>query len=113
MTHDEMIAILEAHRDGKTIQCRHLSGGEWETYAADKRPPAIAPHDWEYRVKSEPIVVRGPAGIFQGHAIYMEGDQEAIEKFQEYVFGRCWPELAPPRFDLYEQYPEYELVKRK
>ena len=29
MTPDEMIAVIQAHKEGKQIQSRQISGGEW------------------------------------------------------------------------------------
>ena len=51
MTHDEMIAVIQAHKEGKTIECRmKREPDEWE---------AITKPSWdfsilEYRVKPEP-----------------------------------------------------------
>jgi len=38
MTHDEMIAVLKAHRDGKVVQLRRRYGDEsaWGDYVGDK-----------------------------------------------------------------------------
>lgn len=52
MTHDEMIAVIQAHKDGKEIQYRHKSGGEW------RKSENAGFLDWnfqvaEYRVKPE------------------------------------------------------------
>jgi hypothetical protein len=54
MTHDEMIAVIQAHKDGKVIQFRpRIVRGEWMT-----KPKGVAPN-WnfdktEYRVKPMP-----------------------------------------------------------
>ena len=50
MTHDEMIAVIQAHRDGKAIQYRHKCS-EWS--------PAPQPNwnfsAYDYRIKPEPL----------------------------------------------------------
>ena len=52
MTHDEMIAVIQAHKDGATIEYKRI-----DTYK-DWRP-AIAPSwdfaGFDYRVKDQPI----------------------------------------------------------
>jgi hypothetical protein len=54
MTHDEMIAVIQAHKDGKVIQFRpRIVRDEWMT-----KPKGVAP-SWnfdntEYRIKPIP-----------------------------------------------------------
>jgi len=53
MTHDEMIAVIQAHRDGKTIQFRDRdSQGKWD----DLHPVCFSANfgTYDYRVKPEP-----------------------------------------------------------
>lgn len=54
MTHEEMIALIEAHRDGKTIQYRLSPSSEWQ----DRHLKILDFYfsDAEYRIKPEPIV---------------------------------------------------------
>jgi len=55
MTHDEMIAVIAAHRDGKQIQFQSmLDETAWHEYAAGEAP------SWDFmrrrfRVKPEPV----------------------------------------------------------
>ena len=62
MTHDEMIEVIQAHRDGKKI--------EWRLKNEEDSPWSNSPfgiswdfHDFDYRIKQEPrewwISVRG------------------------------------------------------
>lgn len=50
MTHDQMIEVIRAHRDGKVVQARNLRGGEW--FDADS--PCWDFASFEYRIKREP-----------------------------------------------------------
>tara|TARA_R110000764_G_scaffold40882_1_gene91455 strand:- start:3142 stop:3450 length:309 start_codon:yes stop_codon:yes gene_type:complete len=54
MTHDEMIEVIKAHKDGKVIQFRpRIVRGEWMTMTKGVAP--IWNFDMtEYRVKPEP-----------------------------------------------------------
>jgi hypothetical protein len=52
MTHDEMIAVIQAHKDGKQIQIRQYCGKVW----ADSFCPRWNFEDCVYRVKPEPRV---------------------------------------------------------
>jgi hypothetical protein len=50
MTRDEMITVLQADKDGKVIQCRHLyNDDEW----ADSLIPCWNFGNFEYRIKPE------------------------------------------------------------
>ena len=54
MTHDEMIAVIAAHRDGKKIQNRHNNSPcEWGKVSN----PCWNFETYEYRVKPEPVTV--------------------------------------------------------
>lgn len=50
MTHDAMIAVIQAHQRGEAIQHRLIHDGEW----AITKIPAWNFDEWEYRVKPEP-----------------------------------------------------------
>ena len=51
MTHDEMIAVIQAHRDGKAIQfCGYGMAGAWD----DVIHPDWDFANYEYRIKPEP-----------------------------------------------------------
>ena len=54
MTHDEMIAVIAAHRDGKAIQFRRHGDSKWTGYLDGNSP------EWlfsicDYRIKPEPL----------------------------------------------------------
>ena len=52
MTHDEMIAVIQAHKDGKTIQVRGKGRPKWH----DRTRPSWDFDSCDYRVKPEPRV---------------------------------------------------------
>ena len=52
MTHDEMIAVIQAHKDGKAIQQNCL--GTW----MDVTNPSWDFHVFDYRIKREPRIAR-------------------------------------------------------
>lgn len=54
MTHDEMIALIQAHKDGKTIQNRMKARNDvWK----DAPAPSWNFWNFEYRVKAEPQTI--------------------------------------------------------
>jgi len=53
MTHDEMIAVIQAHKEGKTIQFKWRLGDIWEDF--DGNMPSWNFPEGEYRIKPEPI----------------------------------------------------------
>lgn len=52
MTHDEMMAVLTAHRDGKCIEYRTVTGVHWSPCTS----PIWSFDKCVYRVKPEPMV---------------------------------------------------------
>ncbi len=50
MTHDEIIAVVTAHRDGKKIEHRNRDSTEW----LPTESPAWNFRFYDYRIKSEP-----------------------------------------------------------
>lgn len=54
MTHDEMIEVIKAHKEGKKLECRlnppHASE-PWTTINS----PVFDFHNFDYRVKKEPV----------------------------------------------------------
>jgi len=59
MTHDEMIAVIAAHRDGKTIQFQYLTNqypDEWSV-PLEGRSPSWSFGTHRYRVKPEPLTI--------------------------------------------------------
>ena len=50
MTHDEMIAVIAAHKEGKEIQFKFKNLPDWEKC----REPIWDFHAFDYRVKPEP-----------------------------------------------------------
>ncbi len=62
MTHDEMIAVIQAHKAGKNIQWRHMSGTtEWETASS----PA-----WDFSVNNYRIA---PENVVWTYHAYQDG----------------------------------------
>ena len=56
-THDEMIAVIAAHRDGKAIEhrCPSVSKAEWKPLRSGKILPVLFNFDdFDYRIKREP-----------------------------------------------------------
>jgi hypothetical protein len=55
MTHDEMIAIIQAHKEGKTIyrKAKFKSVDKWEVSIA----PGFNFNAFDYKVKGEPQVI--------------------------------------------------------
>ena len=113
MTHDEMIAILVAHRDGRKIQARLKSTGpaseEWAEYDYDTPPTSW--DRYEYRIKPG-MVCKTRLQVRGGHFIYIEGGPQAAElletNYARYLFGQA-PELAGlPPLDK-EPREEFEL----
>ncbi len=52
MTHDEMIVVIQAHKEEREIECRRLNGiGGWEACTA--HPSAMDFVHWEFRIKPE------------------------------------------------------------
>ena len=56
MTHDEMIAVIQAHKEGKQIECtfKDVPSENWG-YAGEQ--PSWAFNTYKYRVKPEPLVL--------------------------------------------------------
>ena len=53
MTHDDVIAVVHAHRDGKAIQYRNKCGGiEWQDRVVNDLTFNLETYD--YRIKPEP-----------------------------------------------------------
>ena len=51
MTHDEMIAVIQAHKEGKLVQCRTtFTDNIWE----DTLAPVWNFELFDYRIKSQP-----------------------------------------------------------
>ena len=52
MTHDEMIAVIQAHKDGKTIEsrARGIGGAKWVTLNEE---PSWQFSEYDYRIKPE------------------------------------------------------------
>ena len=52
MTHDEMIAVIQAHKEGKTIEsrARGIGGAKWVTLNEE---PSWQFSEYDYRIKPE------------------------------------------------------------
>jgi hypothetical protein len=53
MTHDEMIAVIAAHRDGKQLEYKSISDTNWKLATTPVFNFDIA----DYRIKPEPLVL--------------------------------------------------------
>jgi hypothetical protein len=75
MTHDEMIAVIQAHKDGKVIQFRCIRDrGDWMT---KKTAPNWNFDAVDYRAKPEPkeywlVPYKGRSGftVFENYPLY-------------------------------------------
>ncbi|HEY6073922.1 MAG TPA: hypothetical protein VIV15_11125 [Anaerolineales bacterium] len=67
MTHDEIIAVIQAHKDGKHIELREKHDfGEWKPVCR----PEWDFRDYDYRVKPEPkIAPLDPEDVPPGTAV--------------------------------------------
>ena len=74
MTHDEMIAVIQAHKEGKAIQTR-MAGGKWQ----DINCPCWDFSQYGYRAKPEPFKKCNEYTpiLFDDGGLYL--DIEAIE----------------------------------
>lgn len=54
MSHNEMIAVIAAHRDGKPVQVWNHAHQKWYDLPSDTLPGEFAFNLRDYRVKSEP-----------------------------------------------------------
>lgn len=52
MTHDEMIAVIAAHKEGKKIQVQNCTTGQW----AEVESPNWSFNIYDYRIKPEPKI---------------------------------------------------------
>ena len=53
MTHDEMIAVIQAHKEGKTIESRARGIG-WAKWVTLNEEPSWQFSEYDYRIKPEP-----------------------------------------------------------
>lgn len=81
MTHDEMIAVLAAHRDGRKIQFRPFAWGMWEDYE-QIGPPSFS-GSYEYRIK--PNLVCKTTATCCGYSIYVEGGPSIARRLEASV----------------------------
>jgi hypothetical protein len=74
MTHEEMIALIEAHRDGKTIQYRLTPTAQWRDRTLSGIDFNFA--EIEYRIKpTEPVTAFGV--IDEGELFLFHHEEEA------------------------------------
>ena len=68
MSHDEMIAVIQAHKDGRFIQVKHVVDGIGDSWN-DADSPRWDFKNFDYRIKPEPRslwVVRYQSGNIAG-----------------------------------------------
>jgi hypothetical protein len=113
MTHDEMIEVIKAHRDGKVVQCRD-EGEAWQDYDTHSYPPFLGTEDW--RVKPPHVV--GTNLLYRGCRVFVQSDQATAESFVNHVMtlsdsiGGDWLMTESPRDRRGIAGKEYELVER-
>jgi len=90
MTHDEMIAVIAAHRDGKAVEARCRPTGGWISASV----PCWDFYRSDYRIKPEPMVIWAnvyPHGL--GHAYETEID--ALARVGSQGIPREFMEVLP------------------
>jgi len=78
MTHDEIIAVVTAHRDGAEVEY-HSHGGKWRSVNSPLWEFAAC----NYRVKPEPITCWAnfyPSGEFYSFKTKAEADEAATNR---------------------------------
>lgn len=87
MTHDEMIEVIKAHKEGKQLQCRPKPSGRldypWQDFRKGEEPVWNFQHV-EYRVKPGPITVYARIssyGTVTDVVTTKEPAQYAVEKY--------------------------------
>ena len=71
MTHDEIIAVVQAHKNGKALEMRDDPANEWRERRnlLEGNPPTFNFAEYEYRIKPEPLecwVTVNDSGNFSG-----------------------------------------------
>jgi hypothetical protein len=86
MTHDEMIAVIQAHKNGKIIQYLRPNG----LFADTAVDPSWNFNRETYRIKPEPMVIFAEVCYFTGQVLRTsnrlllhENDNTTIKKFIE------------------------------
>ncbi len=80
MTHDEMIAVIQAHKDGKTIQYKVGEDMDWLNIPHQK----FNFGGYDYRVKPEPMVryaVVGNLGHTKDHVFVYDTNKSDAEYY--------------------------------
>lgn len=75
MTHDEMIEVIQAHKEGKAIDGRLIGSGDDDWRIDDE--PTWDFSKWEYRVRPEPAVIYATIDS-QGHVALSLQDQRSL-----------------------------------
>lgn len=91
MTHNEMIEVIQAHRDGKTVQCR-LQKHQEDWYDAE---PDWNFYDFDYRIKPEPR--EWWVNVYKTFSVWYDNKEEA-DKSQTFHRLECRHvrEVLPP-----------------
>jgi hypothetical protein len=86
MTHDEMIAVIEAHKNGKIIQYQRFNG----LFADTAGDPSWNFNCETYRIKPEPMVIFAEVSYITGQVfrasiepMFHHGNNTTIKKFIE------------------------------
>ena len=73
MTHDEMIAVIAAHRDGKVLEVCEIGTCRWELSWS----PIFNFDNFIYRIKPEPIVIW--VNVYGREAMYAYSSEDAAK----------------------------------
>jgi hypothetical protein len=86
MTHDEMIAVIQHHKDGGKVEWSHYNKNVW----SDSLTPCWDFLEFDYRPKPEPMVIFAEVSILSGkiirtsaEPIFHKYDNTTIKKFIE------------------------------
>lgn len=104
MTHDEMIAVIAAHKEGRAIQFRSVDRPRkpWEDYGSEGGSPSWNFFHFDFRIKPEP---RKPREIWVNE--YPDGHSATIKSgFGHYFYltaeeatqGACGGCIATRKF---------------
>lgn len=87
MTHDEMIAVIQHHKNGGKVEYKHHTENKWVITDGDPLWN-FARHD--YRIKPEPMVIFAEVSYITGQVfrasiepMFHHGNNTTIKKFIE------------------------------
>ena len=78
-THDEMIVVIQAHKEGKAIQCNSLNN-RVESGWLDDAAPCWAFNYLRYRVKPEPVRHTVYVNVYKGFVSDLHPDRVTADR---------------------------------